>query len=84
MMAVNTLFVNMLALRFENVGRVSTVSGFLNSMAYLGTAISTFTIGVMVEKLGWNLTIGSWVAVTFVALLLCIVYKNRTLCYYTS
>ena len=80
MMAVNTLFVNMLALRFENVGRVSTVSGFLNSMAYLGTAISTFTIGVMVEKLGWNLTIGSWVAVTAVALILCIRYRKRKYC----
>lgn len=80
MMAVNTLFVNMFALRFESVGRVATVSGLLNSMAYLGTAISTFTIGVMVEKLGWNLTIGSWVAVTAVALILCIKYRKCKYC----
>ena len=77
MMAVNTLFVNMLPLRFEKMGRVSTVSGFLNSAAYLGTAVSTFTIGVMVEKLGWNVTIGSWVALTAGALAVCVVFRKR-------
>lgn len=77
MMAVNTLFVNMLPLRFERLGRVSTVSGFLNSAAYLGTAVSTFTIGVMVEKLGWNVTIGSWVVLTAGALVCCVVFRKR-------
>lgn len=77
MMAVNTLFVNMLPLRFEKLGRVSTVSGFLNSAAYLGTAVSTFTIGIMVEKMGWNVTIGSWVVFTAGALVCCIVFRKR-------
>lgn len=77
MMAVNTLFVNMLPLRFEQQRRVSTVSGFLNSMAYLGTAVSTFTIGVMVEKLGWNITIGSWVILTAVAWICCVIFRNK-------
>ena len=77
MMAANTLFVNMLPLRFEGLGRVSTVSGFLNSMAYLGTAVSTFTIGVMVEKMGWNVTIGSWVVLTAAALACCLVFKKK-------
>ena len=76
MMAVNTLFVSMFPLRFERLGRVSTVSGFLNSVAYLGTAVSTFTIGVMVEKLGWNVTIGSWVVLTAGALVCCVVFRK--------
>ena len=33
----------------------------MNGMAYVGTAVSTFTIGVLVEQKGWNVTIGSWV-----------------------
>lgn len=77
MMAVNTLFVNMLPLRFEKQGRVSTVSGFLNSMAYLGTAVSTYTIGLMVENLGWNITIGSWVTFTAAALICCVVFRKK-------
>ena len=77
MMAVNTLFVNMLPLRFERLGRVSTVSGFLNSAAYLGTAVSTFTIGIMVERMGWDVTIGSWVLLTGGALVVCILFRKR-------
>jgi len=57
MMAVNTLVVNIYPLRFRRYGRVSGVSGFLNAMAYLGTAISTFTTGLIVQYWGWQTTI---------------------------
>lgn len=77
MMAVNTIFVNLLPLRFERAGRVSTVSGFLNSMAYLGCAISTFTIGIMVQNNGWKNTILSWLGITFLALIICILFRNK-------
>lgn len=77
MMAVNTIFVNLLPLRFERAGRVSTVSGFLNSMAYLGCAISTFTIGLMVQNNGWKNTILSWLVITFLALIICILFRNK-------
>lgn len=77
MMAVNTLFVNLLPLRFEKLGRVSTVSGFLNAMAYAGTAVSTFTIGIMVQKWGWETAIFSWVAVTAAGLLGCAAAGKR-------
>ena len=74
MMAVNTLVVNIYPLRFRRHGRVSGVSGFLNAMAYLGTAISTFTIGLMVEYRGWQATVYVWLAVTVVAGLLCLLF----------
>jgi sugar phosphate permease len=74
MMAVNTLVVNIYPLRFRRHGRVSGVSGFLNAMAYLGTAISTFTIGLMVEYRGWQVTVYVWLAVTVLAGLLCLLF----------
>jgi len=77
MMAVNTLFVNLLPLNYEKQGRVSTVSGFLNSVAYLGTAVSTFSIGVMVDHLGWTATVTSWIIVTAAALMVCILKSLR-------
>ena len=77
MMAVNALYVNMIPLHFEASGRVSTVSGFLNSVAYLGSAISTFTIGVMVEKAGWAATIASWTVITGAAFAVCIWLKKK-------
>lgn len=73
MMAVNTLTVNIFPLRFEKYGRVSSVSGFLNAMAYLGTAISTYSIGVLVQNCGWKITIMVWLGVTAFAGALCIV-----------
>ena len=77
MMAVNTLVVNIYPLRFLRQGRVSGVSGFLNAMAYLGTAISTFTIGLMVEYRGWQATIYVWLAVTVLAGLLCLLFVRK-------
>ena len=77
MMAVNTLFVNLLPLRFEKEGRVSTVSGFLNAMAYLGCAISTYGIGVLVQHVGWQVTIFGWLAITAAAMAVCFALRNR-------
>lgn len=77
MMAVNVLFVNLIPLYFEKWGRVSTVSGFLNSVAYVGSAVSTFTIGVLVERFGWNVTIWSWFAITALALVLVIAGRKK-------
>lgn len=71
MMAVNTLFVNLYPLKFKQQGRVSAVSGFLNAMAYLGTALSTFSIGVLVQNEGWGFTLFSWIAITFLAMTVC-------------
>lgn len=77
MMAVNTLYVNMIPLHFEKQGRVSTVSGFLNSAAYLGSALSTFTIGVMVEKAGWAATMAGWIGITGIGFLICVLMRNK-------
>lgn len=76
MMAVNTLFVNLLPLRFEKEGRVSSVSGFLNSMAYFGCAVSTYGIGIMVQKTGWNFTILSWIILTLAGMIFCLIFRN--------
>lgn len=79
MMGVNTIFVNFFPLRYEAIGKVSTVSGFMNGMAYVGTAVSMFTIGVLVEQKGWNVTIGSWIVMTFLALVVCMLGKKEIL-----
>lgn len=77
MMAVNTLYVNMIPLHFEKQGRVAAVSGLLNSVAYIGSAVSTFTIGIMVEKAGWTVTMSSWAVITAVALGICLSMRKR-------
>lgn len=80
MLAVNTLYISMIPMHFESLGRVSTVSGFLNAMAYIGSAVSTFTIGVMVEKNGWSMTIMGWILLTAAALVIAAGLKRKTFC----
>lgn len=76
MIGVNTLLISLAPLRYEKQGRVSGVSGFLNACAYLGTALSTFTTGIMVEQLGWNVTVFSWLAVAALAAAACFTVRR--------
>lgn len=73
MLAVNTLLINLYPLRFQKYGRVSGISGFLNSLAYLGTAVSTYTIGILVQYRGWQVTILSWLFITALAGAVCVI-----------
>ncbi len=77
MMAVNTLLINLYPLRFEREGRVAAMSGFLNASAYVGTAVSTYCIGILVQESGWDVTILSWFLVTFAALIFCLIACRR-------
>lgn len=77
MLAVNTLYVSMIPMHFEAALRVSTVSGFLNAVAYIGSAVSTFLIGVLVERGGWPVTMGSWILATVAALAVAVVLRKK-------
>lgn len=77
MMAVNTLFVNLLPLRFAKEGMVSSISGFFNACAYLGSAVSSFTIGIMAARAGWSATIFVWFGLTALGFGVCM-RKGRT------
>ena len=77
MMAINTLIIGVYPLKFEKMGRVSSVSGFLNAMAYLGTAISTLGIGILLQYRGWKDTIFSWLVLTILAMVSCLMFAAR-------
>ena len=46
-------------------------------MAYLGCAISTYGIGVLVQHAGWQVTIFGWLAITAAAMAVCFALRNR-------
>lgn len=77
-MAVNTLYVSIYPLRYEKQGRVATISGFLNAVAYMGTAISTLGIGILAEHTNWSITVGLWVLFTAGAFFNCVLCRNIT------
>ncbi|MBE6038278.1 MAG: MFS transporter [Anaerofustis stercorihominis] len=72
MHGVNMMLITMLPPYFEKHGNVSTVSGVLNSCTYVGSAISTYGIALLSEKLGWNFTLLSWIGIALSGTMICI------------
>jgi sugar phosphate permease len=77
MMAVNTLFINILPLHFLAVGKVATVSGILNALAYFGSAFASFFIGVCAGRFGWSFTVQSWLWEILLALIICMIVRKK-------
>ncbi|MFV0519578.1 MAG: MFS transporter [Lachnospirales bacterium] len=77
MMSVNSLLIAVLPSRFGKIGRASSVSGILNSSVYAGCAGSTYGIGVLSERFGWDKVILLWVAGAFLAFLICLFTSRK-------
>ena len=54
------VFAVMMPTEFAVYGKASTVSGIFNTLIYAGSAISTYTFGVIAERAGWGVTIAVW------------------------
>ncbi|MBE7012371.1 MAG: MFS transporter [Ruminococcaceae bacterium] len=71
MHGVNLILICMVPHHFKKYGNVSTVSGIINSCTYIGSAISTYSIALLSEKLGWTFTLKTWLIVAIVGTALC-------------
>jgi OPA family glycerol-3-phosphate transporter-like MFS transporter len=71
-LAINTLFVSILPLRFVQHGRASTLSGALNAVAYAGSAAAAAVIGFLSERFGWGANVASWLIGMALALAMCL------------
>lgn len=81
MHGVNLMLICMIPQFFEKSGKVSTVSGVINSCTYIGSAISTYGIALLSEKLGWGFTLLSWLVIAVMGTVLCVIcikgFKKR-------
>ncbi|MEG2583330.1 MAG: MFS transporter [Oscillospiraceae bacterium] len=73
MFAINALLITLVPVKFAKYGKASTVSGILNSIAYIGCAISNFGFGFFAENYGWVFTILTWVVLAVLAIVFCVV-----------
>ena len=76
MNGANLMLVCMLPPYFRKTGKISTVSGILNSCTYVGSAISTYGIAVVSDGFGWDVTIQIWLAVAVCAAVICFAWAN--------
>lgn len=71
MMGINVLLCSEVPIRFANMGRSATVSGFYNSCGYIGTAVSMYVIAWISERFGWQATQLLWLGCCVIAIVLC-------------
>lgn len=71
MLGVNTMTISLMPMYFAKMGKASTASGTLNSMAYLGSAISSYATGAIAYNFGWTATMAFWLGSAAVGVLLC-------------
>ena len=66
----NFLLISCLPGRFARVGRAATVSGFCNACVYIGAAVATYTIAIVSDNFGWQITVTSWMGVAALGVIL--------------
>ncbi|MNB71276.1 Phosphoglycerate transporter protein [compost metagenome] len=77
MLGVNAMLVSFVPVYFRESGRVSTVSGLLNSATYVGSALSSYGIGAVAEQLGWGFTRLSWCVLALGGAVICVIASGR-------
>ena len=61
MYSLNYLIVSRVPVKFAKSGYTSTVTGLLNSFAYIGCAVSSYGFGAVSQKQGWTAVIFIWI-----------------------
>lgn len=77
MHGVNFMLISILPARYKESGRVSTVSGILNTFTYVGSAISSYGIAKLSESYGWKFTIITWSIVALCGIILNIICVKK-------
>ena len=61
MYSLNYLIISRVPVRFAESGHTSSVTGILNSFAYIGCAVSSYGFGAVSQKAGWSTVIVIWI-----------------------
>lgn len=77
MLGVNTMLVSLVPLYFNKTGKVSTVSGMLNSTTYIGSAASSYGIGAVAQHFGWGFTRMAWGVLAFLGAGICLFASRK-------
>ncbi|MDE5996539.1 MAG: MFS transporter [Eubacterium sp.] len=61
MYALNYLIISRVPVRFASYSCTSSISGILNSFAYIGCSVSVYGFGAVSQKMGWTAVIMIWI-----------------------
>ena len=71
MHGINMLLISRLPAFFARYGRVSTISGILNTFTYIGSAASAYGFAAVSQHMGWTFTVGIWAVIALLGALCC-------------
>ncbi|MDR1770318.1 MAG: hypothetical protein LBS02_06735 [Hungatella sp.] len=54
MMGINVMLVSFIPSYFIRFGKVSTISGLLNSTVYIGSSLAVYGLGALADSAGWS------------------------------
>lgn len=60
---INLMLISRVPGHFTRYGKVSSVSGILNSATYVGSSLSTYGFGAVAEAAGWLPVVAIWIGV---------------------
>lgn len=73
MHGVNLMLITHVPKRFKKYGNISTISGAVNSCTYIGSAIFTYAVALLSEKIGWQNTVGVWALIALLGTACCFI-----------
>ena len=71
MHGVNLMLISRVPQRYVRYGKVSTVSGIVNSFTYVGSAASTYGFPLIKDSFGWNTVLILWACIAIFGTLFC-------------
>lgn len=71
MLGINTMIVNVIPVYFTWTGRISLISGILNSSVYIGSSLALYGIGAVAEYFSWEILLFILVGIAGVGVVLC-------------
>lgn len=72
---INLMLISRVPRHFTRYGKVSSVSGILNSATYVGSSLSTYGFGAVAEQAGWMQVVIIWIAVCAAGM--CVMFLAR-------
>lgn len=73
----NMFIVGTVPMYFHNVGKVSMITGTLNAVSCLSTALMSWITGALVDTAGWGIVMTLWLVLSCVAAVSVIFAKRR-------
>lgn len=77
MHGINLMLISRLPIQYKKYGKISTISGVLNSCTYIGSAISTYGFAVLADRFGWEFIIVLWIVICVLGTILSLLNIKR-------